>query len=110
MDRRYDFFAYMDYEKMTAPVSWELAVPNGRYQVRLVAGDAQRYDSIFNLLVEGTVIMDAVPDAKTRWFDKTATVSVSDGRLTISNGPSSSNNKLTLIEVTELENLLTQSR
>ena len=39
-----------------------------------------------------------------------ATVSVSDGRLTISNGPNSSNNKLTLIEVTELENLLTQSR
>ena len=109
-DRRYDFLAYMDHEKMTAPVSWELAVPNGHYQVRLVAGDAQRYDSIFNLLVEGTVIMDAVPDAKTRWFDKTATVSVIDGRLTISNGPSSSNNKLTLIEVTELENLLTQSR
>lgn len=109
-DRRYDFFAYMDYEKMKAPVSWELAVPNGNYQVRLVAGDAQRYDSIFNLLVEGTAIIDAVPDTKTRWFDKTATVSVSDGRLTVSNGPGSSNNKISFIEVSELENLLTQSR
>ena len=109
-DRRYDFMAYMDGEKMKAPVSWEMAVPNGNYQVRLVAGDAQRYDSIYNLIVEGTVIIDAVPDAKNRWFDKTATVSVSDGRLTVSNGPTSSNNKVSFIEITELENLLTQSR
>ena len=54
-DRRYDFLAYMDNEKMQAPVSWELSVPNGSYNVRVVAGDSTKYDSIFGISVEGVV-------------------------------------------------------
>jgi hypothetical protein len=109
-DRRYDFMAYMDYEKMKAPVSWELALPNGEYRVRIVAGDLQRYDSIFGISAENVTVVDGVPDANKRWLEGTANVTVSDGRLTIGNTTGSSNNKLCFIEVTEVETLLTQTK
>ncbi|HTD66566.1 MAG TPA: hypothetical protein VK846_08565, partial [Candidatus Limnocylindria bacterium] len=109
-DRRYDFTAYMDNEKMKAPVTWEMSLPNGSYKVRVVAGDSLRYDSIFGIMAERTMIIDGVPDETKRWFDATATVQVADGRLTIGGTPGSTNNKLCFIEVTEVENLLTQTR
>lgn len=109
-DRRYDFLAYMDNEKMKAPVSWEMALPNGTYRVRVVAGDSFKFDSIFGLLAEDVKIIDGVPDSNKRWLDNTANITVKDGRLTIANAPDSSNNKLSFIEITEDENLLTQTR
>lgn len=108
--RVHDFMAYLDHEKMTAPASWELALPNGEYRVRLVAGDLQKYDSIFGLKAEGVTVVDGVPDANKRWLEGTALVTVNDGRLTITNAPGSSNNKICFIEVTEVETLLTQSK
>lgn len=107
-DRRYDFVAYMDNEKMKSPVTWEMGLPNGSYKVRVVAGDSFRYDSIFGLSVEGVKVIDGVPDANRRWLEGTVTVNVHDGRLSIGHLPGSSNNKLCFIEVTEVENLLAQ--
>ena len=95
---------------MKSPVSWELALPNGEYRVRIVAGDMQRYDSIFGLKAENVTIVDGVPDASKRWVEGSAPVTVNDGRLTIANTPNSSNNKICFIEVTEVETLLTQTK
>jgi hypothetical protein len=110
-DRRYDFTVYMDNdEKMREPVFWEMAVPDGTYSVRLVAGDSLRFDSVFGLTLEGKVALEGVPDSRNRWVEKTVTVTVTDGRLTINNAPGSSNNKLCFVEITEIENLLTNTR
>jgi hypothetical protein len=43
--------------------------------------------------------IDGTPTSATRWLDNTVTVSVSDGRLTVSNATSASNNKICFIEV-----------
>jgi hypothetical protein len=102
-DRRYDFLAYMDGEKMTNRVSWEIAVPNGSYRVKIVAGDSQKYDSIFGITAEGVVVVEGVPDKTKRWLEGSKTVAVSDGKLTIDNTPSSSNNKLSFVEIYEVE-------
>ena len=108
--RAHDFLAYLDHEKMSAPVSWELALPHGEFRVRLVAGDLQRYDSIYAFKAENTVVVDGVPDTNKRWLEGAAVVAVQDGRLTVANAPGASNNKLCFIEVTEVETLLTQSK
>ena len=108
--RAHEFMAYFDHEKMSAPVTWELALPHGEFRVRLVAGDMQRYDSIFGLKAENTVVVDGVPDTNKRWLEGAAVVAVQDGRLTIANVPGSSNNKLCFLEVTEVETLLTQTK
>jgi hypothetical protein len=107
-DRRYEVLAYMDNEKMTNRVFWEMAVPNGTYKVRVVAGDAQRYDSIFGLTVENVVAVEGVPDQAKHWIEGTVTIPVKDGRLTINNTPSSSNNKLCFVEITETETLISR--
>ena len=108
-DRRYDFLAYMDNEKMKSPAFWEMAVPNGTYRVHIVAGDSTKYDSIYGITAEGVIAIEGVPDTHKRWFDSTVTVNVVDGRLTIGNAPTSTNNKITFIEIHEVENLLTQT-
>lgn len=107
-DRRYDFLAYMDNDKMKAPATWEMGLPHGTYKVRVVAGDATKYDSIYGLTAENTVVVNGVPDTGRRWIEGAVTVNVPDGRLTIGHTPIASNNKLCFIEITEVENLLAQ--
>lgn len=109
-DRRYDFLIYMDNEKMKSSISWEMAVPNGAYNVRVVAGDSTKYDSIYGIAVEDVTAVDGIPDSQRRWIEGTAKVIVTDGRLTVAGTKSSSNNKLCFIEVTETQDLLTQSK
>jgi hypothetical protein len=106
-DHRYDFMAYMDNEKMKAPLIWEMGLPEGSYKVRIVAGDSFKYDSIFGITAEQIKVIDGVPDTKNRWLEATISLGVTDGRLTIGHAPGSSNNKLCFIEVTEIENSLT---
>jgi hypothetical protein len=108
-DRRYQFLAYMDNDKMKSPSFWEMAVPHGTYRVRIVAGDAIKYDSIYGLTAEGVTAIEGVPDTNKRWLDSTVTVNVTDGRLTIGHAPGSSNNKISFVEINEVENLITQS-
>jgi hypothetical protein len=105
-DHRYDCMAYMDGEKMKERAFWEIAVPNGTYKVHVVAGDAQKYDSIYGLTAEKAVVVQGVPEFAKRWVEGTAVVDVKDGRLTINNTPSSSNNKLCFVEIEEQEKLI----
>jgi glucose/arabinose dehydrogenase len=97
-DQRYDTLTHL--QKPGNPNAvWELAVPNGTYTVRAVAGDADHTDSVFRLNVEGVLTVSGTPSGSTRWFEGTSTVTVTDGRLTVSNGSGASNNKICFIEV-----------
>jgi hypothetical protein len=80
--------------------TWELAVPNGTYSVKVVAGDPSYFDSVYKINAEAVTIVNGTPSSGTRWFEGTASVTVSDGRLTLSNASGSSNNKLCFVEVT----------
>ncbi len=98
-DQRYDTLNHM--QKGSNPNAvWEIAVPNGSYTVRLVAGDPSHFNSVYRLNVEGTLAINGTPSSATRWFDNTVTVTVSDGRLTVSNATGASNNKVCFIDIT----------
>jgi glucose/arabinose dehydrogenase len=97
-DQRYDTLIHM--QKPANPDAvWELAVPNGSYRVHLVSGDPSQVNSVFKVNVEGTPAVDGRPTSASRWVEATATVTVSDGRLTISNAPGAVNNKLCFVDV-----------
>lgn len=98
-DQRYDTLNHMQWRKTNR--TWELAVPPGFYNVRLVAGDASAIDSVYRLNAEGQRIVDATPTSQQRWFEGIVSVPVIDGRLTIANAPGASNNKINFIEVTD---------
>ena len=82
--------------------SWELAVPNGTYNVRVVSGDAVLNTSDFyQVLAEGRQSVQGRPSSNQLFIGSYIGVTVTDGRLTVTNGPSAINNKINFIEVTE---------
>jgi hypothetical protein len=98
-DQTYDTLAHL--QKPANPnATWEIALANGSYDVRIVSGDADNYDSVFRIAAEGILVVNGTPTSSARWVAGTATVSVADGRLTVTNGTGSSNNKICLVEIT----------
>jgi hypothetical protein len=81
---------------------WEMAVPNGTYNVRLVAGDPKHFDSVYRTNVEGTLGLSGTPTNSVRWIDSTVQVTVTDGRLTVTNAAGAQNNKLAFLEITQV--------
>jgi hypothetical protein len=99
LDQRYDTLTHL--QKPANPDAvWEIAVVNGTYRVRIVSGDAANVDSVFRTTAEGTLVVSGTPTTSTRWIEGTATVVVTDGRLTIRSGAGASNNKICFVEIT----------
>jgi PKD repeat protein len=97
-DQRYDTLCHM--QKPQLPnATWEIAVPNGSYTVRIVSGDPSYFNSVYKVSAEGVVVVDATPTETVRWFEGTKTVTVGDGRLTVGNAAGSNNNKICFIEI-----------
>jgi glucose/arabinose dehydrogenase len=97
-DQRYDTLAHLQKPENPNAV-WEIAVPNGTYTVKVVSGDPSHFDGVFKLNVEGTLAVNGTPTSSNRWVEGTVTVTVSDGKLTITNAAGASNNKICFIEV-----------
>lgn len=100
-DQRFDTLNHM--QKPSNPnARWEIAVPNGNYRVRIVAGDPSFFDGVFRINAEATLVVNGTPTTASRWVDSTATVTVSDGRLTLSSATGASNNKVCFVDITQL--------
>ncbi len=97
-DQRYDTFARM---QQNGNFTWELAVPVGAYNVKLFAGDAISNDAFYHLFAETQQLINGAPSNAQRWIGANNVVNVTDGRLTITNGPNAVNNKINFIEVTK---------
>lgn len=97
-DPRYDSFNHM--QKGGVNRKWEIAVPNGLYQVTIVAGDPNATDSIYRINVEGQLALSGIPGGDVHWFTRTMNIMVSDGRLTVTNGAGAVNNKIAYLEIT----------
>lgn len=79
--------------------SWEIALPNGDYSVRVVCGDPSYFDSVYRLNVENVLTVSGTPSTGQKWFEGTKTVTVSDGRLSLTSGTGAMNNKLCFVEI-----------
>jgi N-acetylneuraminic acid mutarotase len=100
-DQRYDTLTSM--QRSGYGNVWEIAVPNGTYSVRIVAGDAGAYDSTYAIAAEGVTVVAGKPTSVVKWFDGTQTVTVSDGRLTLTNAAGSANNKICFVDLHQLD-------
>jgi hypothetical protein len=96
-DLRYNTFNHL--QKNGANRTWEIAVPNGLYEVTVAAGDPDSYASVYKLNLEKTLAVSGTPSGTTFGFRRTIRVRVADGRLTLSNAAGSSNNKVAWIEI-----------
>lgn len=78
--------------------TWEIALPSGSYTVRLVSGDATSNMSPV-VRAEGSTFLSGTTTASKRFIDVTKTISVTDGRLTLTNGSTTSKSAINLIEI-----------
>jgi hypothetical protein len=100
-DQRYDTFNHLQKSPLLNAV-WEIAVPNGSYRVRIVSGDPSHIDSVFKINAEGVLAVNGTPTSAQRWIEGTATVTVGDGRLTLTNASGAANNKICFIDITSV--------
>jgi len=99
-DQRYDTLCQM--QQAGNANTWELAVPNGNYDVNIVAGDAANPTGSIRINVEGVLVVSGDPSPSNRWISGRKTVAVSDGRLTVTNGAGARNNKICFIDITKV--------
>ncbi|MEJ7711856.1 MAG: DNRLRE domain-containing protein [Pyrinomonadaceae bacterium] len=95
-DQRFDTLIFM--QKYGAH-TWEMAVPNGTYQVKVVSGDPSYYNYNYRINVEGVLVVDGTSTSTVRWIEGTQVVTVTDGRLTVTNEQGATNNKLCFLEI-----------
>ena len=122
-DKRYDTFDHFHKageSPATGAVWWEIAVPNGTYQVHVVGGESDNADTYLSLVAEANKDVNGIPQADgsgislvhqniagstglARWVDSgTLEVVVTDGNLTISEGLDAANNKIAFIDIDTL--------
>lgn len=80
--------------------AWEIAVPAGRYQVRLLCGDPSYIDQVNTVRIESVIATD--PDGGDHFDQHEVEVEVSDGRLTITSASGGNNAKLCAIEIIQI--------
>ncbi len=106
-DQRYDTLNLM--QKGGKTFRWEIAVPNGVYDVHVVAGDASQTSGSYRVNAETVLVVNGAPSAANRWIEGTASVTVTDGRLTLTNASGASNNRINFIDITQTSPVVTIS-
>ena len=100
-DQRYDTLAHL--QKPGGPYIWEIALPNRRYSIRAVGGDASNGDGTHHVTAEGITLFNGPqPGGANTYLDGTAEVVLADGRLTLTAGANGVNTKLCFLEITPL--------
>ena len=81
--------------------SWEIALANGTYDVSILAAGYQCQGQLQQIAAEGVLVVNATAgwDYDT-WVGGTQTVTVNDGRLTVTNGPTAPLNCIDSIVIT----------
>jgi hypothetical protein len=100
-DERYDTLTHLQLAQPSG-TTWEIELPNGRYRVQPVAGDATATDSVYVLQAEGITVLTGTPTSGKRWITGSAVVDLADGRLTLTSGPTAANNKIAFVDIASL--------
>ena len=105
LDPRLASYAHFDLPTYPARAAWEVAVPNGFYEVTVSVGDtAGPLDSVYDLKVEGVTASQFTPVSTFRTELSVVTVRVTDGFLTLA-APSGKITELQYLEIRSLKDL-----
>jgi hypothetical protein len=98
-DQRYDTLVYMQ-RPANPNATWEIALANATYRVRIVAGDPSYFGYGVAIAAEGVLAVSGTTTSAVRWLEGTVTVTVADGKLTIGNASSTTANEICFVEIT----------
>jgi hypothetical protein len=77
-DQAYDSLIHVD-----PSARWEMALANGTYKVTFCVGDPDYPKDLQRVQIEGVSALNSYLNATSPWIEKTVTVNVTDGRLTL---------------------------
>jgi glucose/arabinose dehydrogenase len=97
-DQRFDTFVQTQ-RAVNPDAVWEIAVPDGTYRVRVVAGDPDVALGVYRIDAEGVRVVAGMPTSAEPWVDGTGEVVVTDGRLTLRNAPSARDTRLAFVVI-----------
>jgi len=92
-DQRYDTTNHIGRNNAT----WEIEIENGVYNIFVVGGDSNHTDQTNNFDIEGVIVED--PDGQDNFDEFELTVTVADGRLTVSGAEGQDNAKIMFIDI-----------
>jgi len=100
-EQRIDTLLHMQYPN-TPAAAWEYALPNGKYSVIVSVGDQSPFDSTHRIRAEGIEVIRPFKGSSSHKFELgTATVNVSDGKLTI-DAVGGTNTKINYLEFSKV--------
>ena len=100
LDKRYDTLIHLMKPAPDGPAGWSINIPNGTYSVHLVGGDATAFDMDLQYIINDTVTDLWMRDSVNHWHEFTnVNVHVTNGVLSLTNGPLANNNKICFIDV-----------
>jgi N-acetylneuraminic acid mutarotase len=82
--------------------AWQIQIPDGDYTVHLVTGDGTA-SGRSQVELNGAVALDGKSTSKSPWIESTVTVTVTDGVLTLTNGPKAKINRLAYIDIAQVD-------
>ena len=94
-DQSYDTLIYVD-----SSGKWEIALNNGTYSVTICVGGPWWPDSTNVIRAEGNQILNDSVNNEKKWVKKTGTVTVNDGRLTLTFQGSTPEAQLCWVKIT----------
>lgn len=97
-DQRHDTFIHL---QKGGTFRWELSVPAGWYDVKVVCGDAGYFDSNYRIDAEGALVVADKPTSQNRFVTGTVRVKVTDGKLTLKPATGATNAKICFVNVTD---------
>jgi hypothetical protein len=78
---------------------WQIAVPNGTYEVHILTGDPTATDSVYALDANGVNVVTDTPNSLNLWGDGSKTITVTNGLITVTSDAKASNNKIDAIDI-----------
>ncbi|HYE05650.1 MAG TPA: hypothetical protein VEL07_08970 [Planctomycetota bacterium] len=78
---------------------WEIALPSGLYDIQIALGDATYPDSVVDLSLEGRTFALGRLNSHRRWISLHRRVAVTDGRLTLGQGPTARALKVCFLDI-----------
>lgn len=99
VDERYDTFALLAPRQRGS--RWQIDLPNGDYQVHLVAGDPRALPARYRILANGASVLDGKATRLNRWVESTTQISITNGVLALTT-PRGSTTKIDYIDITQI--------
>ena len=90
---------YSTFIAMDKAAEWEIIVPNGTYNVQIAAGDPTAINSTYGIKVNGNDFLRGSPTRRQHILQATKQITVTNGRLIVTNDSSAVNSKIDSIDL-----------